>query len=136
MVLGFAADLPPAQDRPPPNEPPKLWRAAAVEKDGKVVIQMEWPDYVAPRQAVAAEPMKWRAFKPVILGETVHAFAVDGKPVGAKAVVMALAQPKAVPVFERYFRPLLDPDPYYLRLFREGTVVLVVAAEDIADPVP
>jgi hypothetical protein len=124
------------QDQPPPNEPPQLWRASASEKDGKVVLRIASPEYVAPRKAVAAEPMRWRELKRVTLGETVHAFGVDGKRVDAKAVLKALARPAGVAVFVRYQRPLLEPDPHYLDLLREGTLALVVAAEDISDPVP
>ena len=139
LFVTLLLDVPAAisqEDRPPPNEPPQLWRASASEKDGKVAIQLAQPEYVAPRKAVPAEPMKWRALKPVTLGATVRAFGPDGKRVESKAVLKALAKPKCVAVFVRFYGPLLDPDPVYLGMFREGTIVLVVDAGDIADPIP
>ncbi|HEV3437203.1 MAG TPA: hypothetical protein VG122_07580 [Gemmata sp.] len=119
------------EKQPPPNEPPHLWRASASEEDGKVVIRIARPEYVAPRKAVAAEPMRWDDLRPVTLGETVNAFGVDGKRVDSKAVLKAMAKPKGVAVFVQFSRQLLEPDPYYLAMLREGTIVLVVAGEDI-----
>lgn len=135
LLSGVSAGIP-QEDRPPPNEPPQLWRASASEQDGKVILQITSPEYVAPRKAVPAEPMKWRALKPVTLGKTVHAFGTDGKRVESKSVLKALAKPKGVAVFVQFHRTLLNPDPFYLDMLREGTIVLVVAAEDISDPVP
>ena len=121
---------------PPPNEPPHLWRATASEQDGKVVIQIARPEYVAPRKAVADEVMEWRNLRRVTLGETVRAFGADGKRVEPKAVLKALAEPKGVAVFVRYYRPLSDPDPFYLAMLREGTIVLVVDGADVYDLKP
>jgi hypothetical protein len=80
--------------------------------------------------------MKWANLRKVTLGQTVRAFGVDGKPVEARAVLKALTEPKGVAVFVRYYQPLLDPDPFYLAMLREGTIVLVVAAEDVFDLKP
>jgi hypothetical protein len=119
------------ETQPPPNEPPHLWRASASEEDGKVVIRIARPEYVAPRKATAAEPMCWDELRLVTLGATVHAFGVDGKRVDSKAVLKAMAKPKGVAVFVQFSRQLLEPDPYYLAMLREGTIVLVVAGGDI-----
>jgi hypothetical protein len=119
------------QRQPPPNEPPHLWQASALEEDGKVVIRIARPAYVAPRKAVAAEPMRWDDLRPVTLGETVNAFGVDGKRVESKAVLKAMAKPKGLAVFVQFSQQLLEPDPYYLAMLREGTIVLVVAGGDI-----
>lgn len=124
------------EDKPPPNEPPQLWRAAATEDDGNVVIQIARPMYEVPRKGVSAETMKWQNVKKVTLGESVRAFGVDGKSVEAKTVLKTLRQPKGVAVFVRFNEPLLDPDPFYLSMLREGTIVLVVAADAILDPIP
>ena len=123
-------------DEPPPNEPPQLWRAAATEHDGNVVIQIARPMYEVPRKAVSAEAMKWHNLKKVALGKSVRAFDVNGKRVESKAVLKALRQPKGVAVFVRFYEPLLDPDPFYLAMLREGTIVFVVAADAISDPIP
>jgi hypothetical protein len=121
---------------PPPGESPQLWLASAAQRDGKVVIQIAHQDYVEPRKPVVAEAMKWKNFRQVTLGETVQAFGVDGKPLEPKSVLKALAEPKCVAVFVRNYvrdRPkdLADPDPFYLAMLREGTVVLVVGGGDI-----
>ncbi len=39
-------------------------------------------------------------------------------------------------VFVRFYEPLLEPDPFYLNMLREGTLVFVVAADAISDPIP
>jgi hypothetical protein len=113
-----------------------LWRASASERDGRVIVRIASPEYVAPRKAVPAEAMRWRELKPVAFGESAHAFGVDGRRLGSKAVLNALREPKGVAVFVRFNRPLLEPDRFYLAMLREGTIVLVVAAEAIADPIP
>jgi hypothetical protein len=83
-----------------------------------VVIQIARPEYVAPRKSVAAEAMKWDNLRPVALGPTAQAFGVDGKPMGPESVLKALAEPKGVAVFVRFYRTegggLLDPDPFYM----------------------
>ena len=123
-------------DTPPPNEPPQLWRASATEQEGEVVIQIARPEYETPRRAVSAETMKWRNLKKVTLGASVLAFGVDGKRVESKAVAKTLHQPTGVVVFVRFYEPLLEPDPFYLAMLREGTIIFVVAADAIADPIP
>jgi hypothetical protein len=126
-----------AQEKPaPPNEPPHLWRATASEQDGTVVVQIARPEYEVPRKPVAAEAMKWQNLRKVTLGQTVHAFGVDGKRLEPKAVLKALTEPKGVAVFVRYYRPLADPDPFYLAMLREGTIVLVVDGGDVFDLKP
>jgi hypothetical protein len=123
--------------QPPPGEPPQVWLASAVQQDGKVVIRFAHPEYVEPRKAVVADVMKWQDWgRTASLGDGVRAFGVNGKALDAKAVLNALAQPKGVVVFVRNHvreRPedLSGPDAFNLDLFREGTIVLVVAGEDI-----
>jgi hypothetical protein len=80
--------------------------------------------------------MKWEYKRKVTLGQGIRAFGVNGKPVEPESVLKALTEPKGVAVFVRYYRPLIDPDPFYLALLREGTIVLVVAAEAIGPLVP
>ena len=110
LVCGPAAEG--HADKPPPNEPPQqLWRASASEKGGKVLLQIAQPEYIEPRQADAAEAMRWRDLKVAELGEAVHAFGVDGKRMDAKAVLKGLAKPKGVAVLRALHlaQPLLDP---------------------------
>jgi hypothetical protein len=80
--------------------------------------------------------MKWHDLKKVTLGKSVRAFGVDGKLVESMAVLEALRQPKGAAVFVRFYESLLDPDPFYLAMLCEGTIVFVVAADAILDPIP
>ncbi len=72
----------------------------------------------------------------VKLGESIRAFDVDGNPLDPTELAQRLEQPKGVVVFVRYYEPLLDPDPFYLNLLREGTTVLVVAADAVFELAP
>ncbi len=121
---------------PPSNEPPQLWRASAEKQNGEIVIQICRPEYLTPRQAVAAEGMKWRYLKPVAMGESIRAFDVHGKRVDSGELLKSLEKPKGVAVFVRFYDRLLDPDPTYLEMLREGTIIFVVSADAIADPIP
>jgi hypothetical protein len=140
LALGALLLIVPVGDaqekQPPPGEPPQLWRASAAQQDGKIIIQIAHQQYVDPRKAVPREAMQWENWRPVTLGETVRAFGVDGKALEPKAVLKALAEPKLVAVFVRQHiqsRPkdLSDPEPYYLAMLREGTIVLIVTGSDI-----
>jgi hypothetical protein len=124
------------EKQPPAGEPPQLWRASAALQDRKIVIQIAHQDYVEPRKSVPREAMRWVNWRPVTLGETVRAFGVGGKALQPKAVLKALAAPKLVAVMVRQHIPgrprdLSDPEPYYLAMLREGTIVLIVAGSDI-----
>src|SRR5262249_43813012 len=124
------------EKQPPPGEPPHLWRATAAQQDGKIVVQIAHQDYAEPRKSVPREAMQWVNWRPVTLGETVQAFGVDGKALDPKAVLKALGDPKLVAVIVRQHissrpRDLSDPEPSYLAMLREGTIVLIVTGDDI-----
>ncbi len=135
-IVASAADAPPR----PPGQPPNLWLASAAEKDGKVVVQ------IAQARIRFAPPVEgggggtdivWDNLKPVTLDKTVQAYNVDGTPAEPGAVLMALAEPTGVAVFVRLFDfDPAEPRAFYLSLLRKGTIVLVVKAEDIGDPIP
>lgn len=121
---------------PPPGEPPQLWQASAVKQEEKIVIQIAHQQYVDPRKPVPREAMGWENWRPVTLGETVRAFGVNGKALEPRDVLKALAEPKLVAVFVRQHIPsqardLSDPEPYYVAMLREGTIVLIVTGSDI-----
>ena len=81
--------------------------------------------------------MTWSNFPKVTLGKTVHAFGVDDKPAAQCAVLKALAKPKGVAVFVRTKgSDPISPDPFYLALLREDTLILIVHAKDIYPEVP
>jgi hypothetical protein len=121
---------------PPPGEPPQLWLASAEQQDESVVIQIARQQYQSPRKSDVAEPMQWENLRKVTLGQGVQAFNVNGKLLEPKAVLRALAERRGVAVFVRNNvrdRPkdLYAPAPFYLRMLREGTIVLVAAGGDI-----
>jgi hypothetical protein len=126
-----------AEERqPPPGEPPQLWQASAVKQDGKIVVQISHQGYVDPRKAVSREAMRWEKWRPVTLGETVRAFTVNGNAMEPKEVLKAIAKPTLVAVFVRQHirsrpRDLGDPEPIYLAMLRQGTIVLIVCGSDI-----
>ena len=122
-----------------PGQAPHLWLASAAERDGKVVIQIAraWPKASKAKENPAADVMVWDNLRKVTLGETVQAYAVDGKRVEAKTVLKALAKPKGVAVFVRIYNfDPPNPPPFYLALLREGTIVLVVEGSDVYELVP
>lgn len=136
VVLMSVLSVSPDDDSAPPNEPPHLWRASATLHGEEVMIQIARPKYEVPRKAVSAEPMKWHNLRTAVLDKSIRAFSVDGKQLEPKVVIDALKEPRGVAVFVRYYEPLLEPDPFYLNMLREGTLVFVVAADAISDPIP
>ena len=81
--------------------------------------------------------MEWVNMRKGMLGETVQAFKVDGRPVGPKALLKALAEPRGVAVFMRsYTNDPRTPPPFYRALLRKGTILLVARAEDLYHPKP
>jgi hypothetical protein len=122
------------EKKAPSGPPPTLWLASAKEQEGKVVIQMLRPGLPVPPEdpkEKPAEGLVWVDLRPVTLGDTVQAFGVDGEPAGPKAVLKALAKPKGVAVVFGSARDPLTLAPFYRELLREGTIILVVKAEDI-----
>ena len=129
-----------AEEKPPPGGQPALWLASAADQNGEVVVRISRPGLPPPPVDPGEKPVEgsiWVEFRPVTLGEKVQAFGVDGKPLEAKAVVKALGQPKGVAVFLRSNTadPKTPPE-FYRAMFREGTILLVVNAEDIFNPKP
>lgn len=133
-----------AQDNPAPRGPsPRLWRAAAVQEDGTVVIQIAEPvEQGGTEGGGPLEPgvkslpanrvMAWHPLKKVALGKTVQAFRADGKPAEANAVLKALAKPNGVAVFLRTKdSDPASPEPFYLALLRAETIMLVVREKDL-----
>jgi hypothetical protein len=129
-----------AQDKPPPGPHPVLWLASATPKDGKVIVQISMPGLPPPPADPTDKPAEgsvWVELQKVTLDKTVQAFGVDGKRVGPKVVLKALAEPKGVAVFIR--SNVKDPEvppAFYRSLFREGTLILVVRSQDIYNPKP
>jgi hypothetical protein len=130
-----------AQEKPaPPGLAPTILLASAAKRDGKVVVQIAHAGVPVPPVNPKDKPTEgavWVNLRPVTLGETVQAYGVDGERVEPEAVVKALAEPKGVAVFVRsYPTDPVTPPAFYRSMFREGTIILVVKAEDLYHPKP
>jgi hypothetical protein len=112
----------------PPGPPPQLWLASASEQNGEVVLQLAKPEerlgtsgqggFEPGVKTLPAETvMKWGNLQKVTLGKTVQAFRVKGER----------AEPSTV---------LTRPDPFYLALLCEDTLVLVVNHKDLYSDKP
>jgi hypothetical protein len=127
----------------PPGQAPQLWLASASEQNGQVVIQIAKPEERAGaggpggfepgvKTLPATWVMKWSDLRKVTLGKTVQAFRVNGERAEPKSVLKALGKAKGVAVFVRTKDDdPTRPDPFYLALLREDTLVLVVNQKDI-----
>jgi hypothetical protein len=127
----------------PTGQPPRLWLASASKQDGKVIIQIAEPVERGGTDLArglgpgvgslpATTVTKWSNFPKVTLGKTVQVLRVDGKSAEEDTVLKTLAKPKGVAVFVRAKDgDPTKPDPFYLALLREDTVVLVVNQKDI-----
>lgn len=119
-----------------PVVPPHVFRATATEEKGEVIVQVACPvvrlPYDPEGKRLPGPVYVWEEIKPLTLGKEVAAYDLKGQPLGKEAVGKALAKPAMVACFVR--RDADDPerpDPAYLEVFREGTVVLVYLAKDI-----
>lgn len=125
-----------------PGYSPTLFLASASEVGGKIVIQPFRPGTVPPPVDRKEKPgeryaTEWVPLRKVTLGETVHVFGTDGKPVAPQAVLKALAKPKGVAIFQRsYDNDPQVPHAFYRDLLREGTLILVARHDDLFNPKP
>jgi hypothetical protein len=127
----------------PPGQPPQLWLASVSDQDGEVVIQIAKPERrgglggpggfePGVKSLPATTVMKWSNLRKVTLGKTVQALRVNGQGAETKFVLKALGKPKGAAVFVRTRESdAAMPDPFYLALFREDTLVLVLNEKDI-----
>ena len=124
-----------AQDKPPPGPHPVLWLASATQQNGKVVVQISMPGLPPPPMDPKDKPAEgsvWVELRKVTLGKTVQALRINGERAEPKTVLKALAKPKGVAVFVRTKEnDPRRPDPFYLALLRDDTLVLVVNEKDI-----
>ena len=138
-LLGTAAF---AQAPVPAGEAPRIGLASAVEKDGKVIIEvfelrevmrMKIPD----RGDVFIEKRHWLALTTGTLGKDIRAYRPDGKPATPREVLSALAKPRGVAYFLGYGKGKpIRPDPFYLGLLREGSIGLEFDRPELAPPTP
>ncbi|MGH7171021.1 MAG: hypothetical protein ACRELF_04715 [Gemmataceae bacterium] len=118
----------------PTARPNFVYRATAAEVDDKVVIRLSSPSLrltgKKDAQNVSLGVYVWEDNKPLTLGKEVKAYSQAGKTLSKEAVLKALA--KQVPVVHFVRRKRDDPelpDPFYMVLFRDDTVLLVLQGQ-------
>ena len=131
-----------AQAPVPKGEAPRIGLAAAVEKDGKVIIEVfelrEVMRMKMPKGGdVFIEKRHWLALTTGTLGKDIRAYRPDGKPATPREVLSALAKPRGVAYFLGYDKGKpIRPDPFYLGLLREGSIGLAFDRPELAPPTP
>lgn len=143
LLLGAAPSVgnePPAL---PKAFPPQFFMAEAFEKGGAVqvrfLIPLGRPQPVRrvverdgeKREVVAYRPGydRWHSVVLEADGREVRAFDAAGKPIETQRLPKQLSKPSPVIVFLGG-----EPDPYYLRVLRPGTVVLTAPHEKLVPP--
>lgn len=128
VMLLWTAPAITAQE-PPKFDPPRIYLAKAVEKDGEVKIQFAHANFVPP------QGYRWTKTVTLTLGKQVRAFRSDGKIADSSAVLKALAKPVGVFCLVRCAADApTEPDQFYLGMLREDRVILVADSNDIDPP--
>ena len=131
-----------AQAPVPKGEAPRIGLASAAERDGKVILEVfELREVMRMKMAkggdVFIQKRHWSALTTGTLGKDIRAYRPDGKPAAPREVLNALAKPRGVAYFLGYDKGKpVQPDPFYLRLLREGGVALAFDRPELAPPVP
>jgi len=129
-----------AQAPVPTGEAPRIGVASAVEKDGKVIIEVfelrEVMGMKMPKGGdVFIEKRNWSSLTTGTLGKEIRAYRPDGKPAAPKEVLNALAKPCGVAYFlGSDKRKPVQPDPFYLGLLREGSIGLAFDRPALTPP--
>lgn len=142
-MLSLVATAACAQAPVPKGEMPRFGLASAVEKDGKVVIEvLELREVMRIKMPnggdVFIEERHWSALTTGTLGEDIRAYRPDGKPATPREVLNALTKPRGVVYFLGYIKEKpVQPDSFFLALLKEGTVGLAFdRPELVAPPTP
>jgi hypothetical protein len=111
----------------PRGVPPEYCLAWASRKDNGVGIRIYRLEVMEVEYVDGKEVWRrrWIAPKTLVLGEQVRAYRPTGKAFEPNDVLKALAKPTVVACFIGTIGPKpAEPDPIYLGLLREGSVVL------------
>jgi hypothetical protein len=137
-LLGTAAF---AQAPVPKGAAPRIGLASAVEKDGKVIIEVfelrEVMRMKMPKGGdVFIEKRHWLALTTGTL-EDIRAYRPDGKRALPREVSNAPAKPCGAAYFLGYDKGKpVQPDWFYLGLLREGGIGLAFDRPELAPPMP
>jgi hypothetical protein len=133
-----------AQAPVPKGEAPRIGLASAVEKDGKVLIEIfELRETMRMKMPKGGDSFilkrNWLTLTTGTLGQEIRAYRPDGKPATPREVLNALAQPRGVVYFIGHDKGKpVQPDPFYLGLLREGSIGLAFDRPNLTprEPVP
>jgi hypothetical protein len=72
-----------------------------------------------------------------VVSKDIRAYRPDGKPADPQEVLRALVKPRGVAYYLGYDKAKpVQPDPFYLGMLREGSIVLAFDRPELAPPVP
>jgi hypothetical protein len=131
-----------AQGPVPKGEAPRIGLASAVEKDGKVIIEVfELREVMRMKMLkggdVFIEKRHWLELTTGTLGKDIRAYRPDGQLAAPREVLTALAKPRGVAYFlGTDKRKPVQPDPFYLGLLREGSIGLAFDRPELAPLMP
>lgn len=139
VVLVFASVAVAEDPVPPKGTKPSFGLASAVEKDGKVVIELlEARDVVGipvMDHIEFIEMPNWWPLASGTLGKDVRAYRLDGKPADPKEVLKALGKRRSVMYFLGYDKAKpVQPDPFYFSVLEKESVVLAVDVPERSPP--
>jgi hypothetical protein len=138
----FLTTLSSAQDPVPKGPAPQFGLASAAMKDGKVTIELfELREVIRMKTGngvdVFVEKRNWQELTTGALGKDIRAYRPDGKVATAQEVLKALVKPSGVAYFIGYDKnKAVEPDLFYLKLLKEGSVALAFDRPDLGTPVP
>jgi hypothetical protein len=140
LIVVLFAPVVVAEDAPPPKGvQPLFGLASAVEKEGKVVIELlEARDIVGipiMDHIEFIEMPTWSPLATATLGKDIRAYRLDGKLADPKEVLKALGKRRSVVYFLGYDKAKpVQPDPFYLSVLEKGSVVLALEIPERAPP--
>jgi hypothetical protein len=137
-----AAEVP----KMPRSLPPEVGLATVSTRDGAVMVELLVPQtHSVPAErevelngkkvkatVYVTRPSRWAILRLEVDGKEVQAFDLEGKAIAPEQLPKLLGK-KHTPV--ALFKDV-DPDPYYLRMLREGTVVIRAPESRINPPRP
>lgn len=139
-MLLFVGTVVSAQAPVPKSVAPRFGLASAVQKDGKVMIEvLELRDVMRIKMPnggdVFLEERHWSVLTTGTLGEDIRAHRPDGKTATARDVLNALEKPLGTAYFLGYDKAKpVQPDPFYLSLLKEGSIALSFDRPELAPP--
>ncbi|MDB5347776.1 MAG: hypothetical protein JWP89_6153 [Schlesneria sp.] len=124
----------------PKGVAPQIGLASAVQKDGKVMIEvLELREVMRIKMPnggdVFIEERHWLVLTTGTLGDDIRAYRPDGKPATARDVLNALQKPRGTAYFLGYDKEKpVQPDQFYLSLFKEESIALAFDRPELAPP--